>query len=214
MKRIFPYAVVKELIQKGGFGTYRLFVLPDNNLVAGSHLQADQDSDVKMSPDNLIIDLQDNVDLMGNGLYRITLKKTNKSQANTEVNYIFQVNEEGAAVVTQSSMAGVPLSQDRIEEIVNQRLTALLAAKTAEMEKQRIIDNLTREVDLLKKKKPVRKKSNDLGALLNIGLVAGSAFITEQWPNSKSIVEKALDSIKALEEDEEEEEETGFTPPQ
>jgi hypothetical protein len=217
MRKILPYEVLKQMIQKGGFGTYRLFVLPDNNLVAGSHLMADADADAKMSSDNLVVDLEGNVDLLGNGLYRIVLKKSNKTRSEGEVTYVFQVSTDNGTDAG-SAQQQIPvqlagLSGERVEELVKERVSQLVSAREAEWQKQREIDELKREILELKRRKPTtRKKENPMRELMGMGLVAGSAFITEQWPNTKGIVEKALDALNGMGgEEEEDEEDEGST---
>lgn len=218
MRKILPYEVLKQMIQKGGFGTYRLYVLPDNNLVAGSHLMADADADAKMSPDNLVVDLEGNMDLLGDGLYRIVLKKSNKTRSEGEVMYHFELRRDKAdsnySRAEQAPIQFAGLSGDKVEELVKERVNQLLQAREAEWQKQREIDELKREILELKKRKPAtRKKENPMRELMGMGLVAGSAFISEQWPNTKPIVEKALAALNNMggDEEEEEEEEEGST---
>ncbi len=219
MSKILPYDTLKELIQKFGFGTYRVYSLPGNYPVAGSHLMADADTDAKMKPDELVLHLSEAIDLLGGGTYKIVLKKSNKSQSNTEVAYHFEVrtdrNDNPASTVTPA-LAG--LGADKVEELVNSRLHQLIAAKEAEWEQKRKVDVLEREIAELKKRKPPRKKQNDLQGLVNLGLVFGSAFVSEQWPGTKPMIEKALGAIATMgneeEEEEEEEENTTFQRPE
>lgn len=219
--KFLPYETVLEIIAKTGFGTYKLFTLPGNNLVAGSHLMADPETDAKMTSDNLVIHLREAVDLIGDGQYRIILKKSNKSQTNTEVAYHFTASSDksdnGGSVVAPIQFAG--LSGDKIETIVSERVAQLMAAKEAEWESKRQVERLEREIAELKKRKPTRKKQSDLQGLVNLGLVFGSAFVTEQWPNTKPMVEKALGAISAMsdegdDEDEDDEDDSTFTRPQ
>jgi hypothetical protein len=221
MSKILPYETLKELIQKFGFGTYRVYSLPGNYPVAGSHLMADADTDAKMKPDELVLHLSEAIDLLGDGTYKIVLKKSNKSQNNTEVAYHFEVrtdrNDNSAGSIVTPALAG--LGADKIEELVNNRLQQLIAAKEAEWEQKRKVDALEREIAELKKRKPVRKKQNDLQSLINLGLVFGSAFVSEQWPGTKPMIEKALGAIATMggedeDEDGEDDDDSTFKRPE
>ncbi len=223
MRKILPYETIKSLIQKGGFGTYLLYAVPGDQKIAGSHLMADVDADARMNSDALVVDLDDKINEFRNGLYKIVLKRSNKTRSDGEVTYFFEVREfkEDYAVTQQREqqmqqqpiqLAG--LSGDRVEELVKERVNQLLQAREAEWQKQREIDELKREIlDLKRRKPPTRKKENPMRELMGMGLVAGSAFISEQWPNTKPIVEKALAALNNMggDEEEEEEEEEGST---
>jgi len=223
MKKILPFEVIKQLIQKAGFGTYQLYEMPGNNKVAGSHLTAEADSSEsanKMSAADLVIDLQSYIDQLGDGMYRIVLKKSNKSQESTAVNYFFQVREgqpEASGSPTLGNVYADRIDADKIETMVNSRVEKLLALKEAEWEAKREMEALRAEIEFLKKRKPSRKKQSDLAGLLNLALVGGSAFISEQWPNTRPMVEKALTALGQMDagddDEEDEEEETGFNRP-
>jgi hypothetical protein len=222
MRKILPYETIKSLIQKGGFGTYLLYIVPGDQKIAGSHLMADADADARMNSDALVVDLDDKINEFRNGLYKIVLKKSNKTRSEGEVTYYFEVRdfkEDYTGQQREQQMQQIPvqlagLSGDRVEELVKERVAQLLSAREAEWQKQREVDELKREILELKRRKPAtRKKENPMRELMGMGLVAGSAFITEQWPNTKPIVEKALDALNGMGggEDEEDEEDEGST---
>lgn len=220
MKQILPFEVVKKLIEKGGFGNYRLFSLPGENFVAASHLNIDQAQDGQMPTAKLIVDLEENLDLLTetNAIttFLISLKKSSKSPSINEVKYLFSFGD-ASHNTQQPTIQLQGLSDDKVEQIVTTRVNQLMAAKEAEYQKQRQIDLLVNEISELKRKKYApKKKGNDLAGLINLGIVAGSAFITKQWPDTKEVVQQALGAISGAtdDEEEEEEEETGFSRPE
>ena len=221
MKQILPFESVKKLIEKGGFGSYRLFSLPGENLIAGSHFKEEDGTGTALSPAKLIVDLEENLEIVTDGgmtTFLIELKRSNKSQATTSVRYYFTYGEQTTQPVQQSvQLAG--MGEDRLEQLVSARVNQLLSIKEAEWQKQRQLDQLMNQIVELKRKKyGPKKKSNELSGLINLGLVALPAFITKQWPDTKEVVTQALGAIRNLDgddgdEDDDDDDGTGFERP-
>lgn len=221
MKQILSFDIVKKLIEKGGFGTYRLYSTPGESLLAGSHLRADVSDDSAIPTAKLIAELEESLELVtedrGKSTFLIELKRSPKTQSISVVKYMFTYGTGQEATQQQpAQFAGI--GEDKLEALVANRVAQLLSVKEAEWEKQRQIDMLVNEIaDLKRKRHAPKKKGNDLSGLIKLGLVGGSAFITKQWPDTKEIVKEALAAVSNMtdegDEEEDEEEGTGFERP-
>lgn len=216
MLKQLPFESVLKLIEDMGFGTYKLF--SGNELVAGSHLVVD-DNDKKgsLQVNELIEHLCRKVELLGDGVYKIILKKSNVSASSVETTYRFAIQEKEDEPVQQvnKGYAGLGSVED-IEKLVNERLTKALIAESEKRALEQKLFLLELENKTLRSRKPSRKKEKDLmGILGGLGMMGAAAFISEKYPNSVPLVEKVLGAMSDEEEDEEDEEEgTGFTRPQ
>lgn len=203
MNKLISFDAVKNLISQSGFGTYKLFALPSNEQVGGSHITEDRDK--AMNQEELVADLEGKIELLGDGLYLILLKKSNMSPNTTEVRYRFQVvSEKGIG----SSQVNSGYTSAEVETMINKRIAEAL---DAEREKQKLSDQLKEinwQMTQLKaaKRRPVAKKSG-LEGMFNIMLMGGAAFISEKYPNSVPLVKEVIKSFTPMDEGEEEDEE-------
>lgn len=220
--KLLSFEAVCDLIREGGYGCYRLFLIPGNDLLGGSHLN-DDGKENRINTDDLIHNLEQKMEYLGTGKYLLCLKKTNSTPNTSEVKYRFEYvspedDDETAAV--QLSGGGGGISPDKLETIVSERVEKALAE---EREKQKLNDQLRGlewEIKQLKaRRRPTRKKNDLLGGLANIATIGAVTFISERYPKSVPLVEKVLDAISAgaLEDEDEDEENgegTGFSRPE
>lgn len=218
MNKVLHYEAVKALILEGGYGCYRLYSLPGNELLGGSHLSsADGAKDSRMNSNDLVGHLEQKIEYLGDGDYRIALKATNATQNANEVNYRFRVVKDGGSAVQTVAAGFAGLGQDQVDKLVNERVAQALAV---EREKQAMDRKIQELENLLKEMKSARfrkKKPEGWSKVVgNLGMMGAAVLIQEKWPKAVPLVEKIIAQMDNAmgDEEEEEEEETGFSLPE
>jgi hypothetical protein len=220
--KALPLENLKKLIEQGGFGTYRLFAVPGNELVASAGTN-EEEKPLKMSTGDLMADIEKRLDALGTGEYRIHLKKSPQSASTTEMVYRFKyVDSEDETVATQSNRKSDSFhglgSPDKLEDLIERRVSERLAL---EKEKNEIRDQMKellwkmKEMETSRRRRPAKNQLGFLNGLVDVVKIGAVTFIAEKYPASKEMVLQTLKTMASPEEEEEEEEEeeTGFIKP-
>jgi hypothetical protein len=202
VKGLIPFSNVCELIVQDKFGWFLLTNLSGTQTYAGSHIANDDDG--VLSPGEIVDQLTGKLKLIGDGAYKLQLKKLAKSPNSVIVSYSFNYGDVAVQAQQPVQMQGVPL-QD-----VEQRIEKAVAAATFQLQQQHAhrleMDALKREFADFKAAK--KEPKGNYKELATVGKMALGMIAAKFLPDSVPMINKML---AADGDDEEEEEETPNT---
>lgn len=214
MYKLLPFKAVENLIAEGGYGNYRLYSLPGNELLAGSHLTEDKTAAGSLPTEGLLAHINKTIDLIGDGDFKIVLKKNHLGTSQTEVTHRFQVrNENNSPQLGAQNNGYSGLGAEQIETMVNARVAQIMEKEKEKQVYQDKVKELETELKQLKAARFKKKPTHWLKELGQLGKMGAAVLISERWPNAVPLVEKVIAKFDGEDDEEEEEEETGFTRP-
>ena len=175
------------LLQKNDFGYYRL-TNSYGETVAGSHIGNAEDGD-KVTKDALIKDLNESMDLLPPGYYKIELKRNNRDQDKNLVSYRFEY---------QTAQAGNQVPQQQANYVslgeVDARVSQAVNVAIAEMERRHQLD---KQIDELKRQLGEAKKqpedsvafSEVIRGISDMAKIIGTGVIAEHWPEALGVID-------------------------
>lgn len=215
MYKLLQKIAVENLIAEGGYGTYRLYSLPGNELLAGSHLTEDKSAAAQMPTEQILEHLNRQLDFIGDGDFKIVLKKNHLSTSQTEVTHRFQVRKDQPNNNAPVNNGYSGLGADQIERMVSDRVAQIMEKEREKQVFQDKVRELENQLKQLRSARFKKKTTNWVKELGNLGQIAAATLIAERWPNAVPLVEKVIAKFDSSGEDEDEEEEdTGFSIPE
>lgn len=187
LKGLIPYQNIEQLILSDKFGWYLLTNLSGTQTYAGSHIANDETAEI--APTQIVDQLLSKLKMIGEGSYKIQLKKTPKTVAAAMVTYQFNYGDAGANATAQNTqLNGIPLNEvdQRIEKAVSDALAK--QAEKHEMDKQ--IADLKRLIEEVKKEK--KAEPSNYKELAGVGKMILGMAAAKFTPEAMPMINKML----------------------
>lgn len=188
IKGLIPHSNINELILSDKYGWYLLSNLSGGAILGGSHIANDESE--AMASVEIAEHLLSRLKMIGEGSYKIQLKKTPKTVAAAMVTYQFNYGDASAnASAQQTQLNGVPL--DQVDDRIAKAVKAAEERLTEKHEMDKKMDALMRSIEELKKEK--KAEPSNMKELAGVGKMLLGMAAAKFTPEAMPMIQKMLD---------------------